>query len=94
MPTEPPYSAFVGNLPQGVVQGDITRIFEKLDVKSIRLVNDRETDQFKGFCYVEFRSIADLELALQMNGRITVDTADEQTKPLRIDIADPKKNDR
>lgn len=90
-PTEPPFIAFVGNLPQGVVQGDVIQIFSKQTVKNVRLVKDKETDQFKGFCYVEFETIQDLEDAVNLDGRIVLDN---NPQPLRIDVAEQKKNDR
>lgn len=89
LPTEPPYLAFVGNLPQGVVQGDIIKIFENQTVKGVRLVKDRETDQFKGFCYVEFESLTDLEQALELDRRIQLEG---YSAPLHIDIAEQKKD--
>lgn len=90
-PTDPPFIAFVGNLPQGVVQGDVIQIFSKQVVKNVRLVKDKETDQFKGFCYVEFDTLQDLEEAVNLDGRIVLDN---NPQPLRIDIAEQKKNDR
>ncbi|XP_017852931.1 eukaryotic translation initiation factor 4H isoform X2 [Drosophila busckii] len=91
MPTEPPFIAYVGNLPQGLVQGDVIKIFQDFEVKNVRLVKDRETDQFKGFCYVEFETLDNLERALECDGRIKLD---DLSAPLRIDIADRRKNDR
>ncbi|CRL07079.1 CLUMA_CG020078, isoform A [Clunio marinus] len=91
LPTEPPYLAFVGNLPQGVVQADVVQIFSELTVKNVRLVKDKETDQFKGFCYVEFETLEQLEKAVNFDGRIVLDS---NPQPLRIDIAEQKKNDR
>lgn len=90
-PTDPPFIAFVGNLPQGVVQGDVIQIFSKQVVKNVRLVKDKETDQFKGFCYVEFDTLQDLEDAVSLDGRIVLDN---NPQPLRIDVAEQKKNDR
>ncbi|XP_055311971.1 eukaryotic translation initiation factor 4H-like isoform X2 [Sitodiplosis mosellana] len=89
LPTESPYLAFVGNLPQGIVQGDVKKIFPNLYVKHVRLVNDKDTDLFKGFCYVEFESLSDLKEALELDGRISLDDADA---PLRIDVAEQKKD--
>lgn len=91
LPSEPPFLAFVGNLPQGIVQGDVIQIFENLKVKSVRLVKDKETDVFKGFCYVEFETLKDLEFAITLDGRLLLDN---NTNPLRIDVAEQKKNDR
>lgn len=91
LPTEPPFIAFVGNLPQGLVQGDVTKIFEGFCIKNVRLVKDRETDEFKGFCYVEYETLSDLERALDLDGRIQLD---ESPAPLRIDIAESKKHER
>lgn len=91
LPTEPPFLAFVGNLPQGIVQGDVVQIFQDLKVKNVRLVKDKETDVFKGFCYVEFETLQDLEGAITLDGRLVLDN---NTNPLRIDVAEQKKNDR
>ncbi|XP_038117369.1 eukaryotic translation initiation factor 4H [Culex quinquefasciatus] len=91
LPTEPPYIAYVGNLPQGVVQGDLNRIFKDFTVKNIRLVKDKETDVFKGFCYVEFSTLDELKEALDLDGLIVLN---DSTAALRIDIAEQKKNDR
>ncbi|XP_044740453.1 eukaryotic translation initiation factor 4H-like [Chrysoperla carnea] len=88
-PTEPPFKAYVGNLPNGIVQGDINKIFQDLQVKNVRLVMDRNTDKFKGFCYVEFETKTDLEHALALDGVMNV-----EGHIIKVDIAEEKRNDR
>lgn len=73
------------------MQSDVIQIFSTLTVKNVRLVKDKDTDQFKGFCYVEFETIQELEEAVNLDGRIVLDN---NPQPLRIDIAEQKKNDR
>lgn len=50
---------------------------------------DKETDQFKGFCYVEFEYLEDLVTAIKMNGSLNVDG-----NFVKIDVAEEKRNDR
>lgn len=72
------------------MQGDIQKIFDNFEIKNIRLIKDKETDQFKGFCYVEFATQADLLQALEMDGKIKIEG---NVNYLKIDIAEQRKND-
>lgn len=49
IPNEPPFTAYIGNAPETMVQGDFeTILFSGLKVKQVRLVRDRQTDRFRG----------------------------------------------
>lgn len=89
LPNSPPFVAYLGNLPQRITQGDVEDLFLRnhLQIRSVRLVHDKETDIFKGFGYVEFTTLEHLKKALQMEVFI-----DEQK--IKIDVASGKRNER
>lgn len=84
-----PYTLFVGNLPPQTIQGDIDSIFEefKNHITRVRMIRDRDTDKFKGFCYVEFSDANAFKSALNY------DNAEYNGHVLRVDYAAPKGRD-
>ncbi|CAF3674158.1 unnamed protein product [Adineta steineri] len=82
IPNEPPYTAYIGNTPDTMVQGDFEKqLFTGLKVKQVRLVRDRQTDRFRGFAYVEFEDADSLRSAIALDGMFVND------RPIRIDVA-------
>jgi len=88
LPSEPPFIAFVGNLFNGIVQSDLERLLEaeKATVRSVRLVRDKETDEFKGFAFVEFQDIESLKIALDLDGAIL------EGRPLRVNVSNSQRD--
>jgi len=60
MPTAPPYTAFVGNLPFDLTEGDLGDFFAPSEVKSVKIIHDREGKP-KGFGYIEFGDLDGLK---------------------------------
>jgi translation initiation factor 4H len=54
IPNEPPYTAYIGNAPETMVQGDFEKhLFTDLKVKQVRLVHDRQTGRSRGKPFIE-----------------------------------------
>lgn len=80
------FTLYVGGLPTNTIQADIDQIFSefKQHITKVRLIRDKDTDIFKGFCYVEFNDAESFAQALQYNG------AEYMSNILRVDQAQPK----
>lgn len=82
IPTRPPFTAHVGNLPYDATMEIIEEFFDGCGVQSVRIIEDREMQRPKGFAYVEFHEQDGLKKALdrdgeQINGRyVKVKVAD------------------
>lgn len=84
------FTLYVGNLPPTTIQGDIDTIFAefKHHITKIRMIRDKETDRFKGFCYVEFSDQESFKQAL------TYDKAQYNDHIIKVDHAAPRNNGR
>ncbi|EAA61721.1 hypothetical protein AN7350.2 [Aspergillus nidulans FGSC A4] len=85
LPTEPPYTAHIGNLSFDATSGDISDLFADCGVTNVRIVEDKLTKAPKGFGYVEFETVDGLKKALDLSG------ATLQGRSIRVSIAEPPK---
>lgn len=69
LPTQPPYTAFIGNLAFDLTEQDLESFFGSLQVKNVKVIKDRD-DRPKGFGYVEFEGLDDLKGALAQSGTV------------------------
>ncbi|KAI4136279.1 MAG: hypothetical protein LQ341_005727 [Variospora aurantia] len=81
---------FVGNLSWNVDEEWLTREFESFgEIKSARIMTDRETGRSRGFGYVEFVNAADgIKAHKEMKG------AEVDGRNLNVDFADAKKDNK
>ncbi|KAI0297298.1 hypothetical protein B0F90DRAFT_1740869 [Multifurca ochricompacta] len=84
LPTQPPYTAFVGNLAFDLTERDLETFFDGLKTKSVKVIKDRE-ERPKGFGYVEFEELDDLKGALTKTG------ATLSGRTVRVSVAEPPK---
>jgi len=83
VPTEPPFTAFVGNLSYDITEQHLEEFFSELGVVNVRLMRD-PGNKPKGFGYVEFSSAKGLSMALEAD-----DTEFVNNRKLNVDVAKP-----
>ncbi|EPX74008.1 transaltion initiation factor [Schizosaccharomyces octosporus yFS286] len=84
IPSEPPFTAYIGNLSFDLTEADIADFFGE-GVTSVRLVTDPMTERSRGFGYVEFESADLLSSAMVLSGESLMGRA------IRITVAEPRR---
>ncbi|KAG8817627.1 hypothetical protein FRC19_011239 [Serendipita sp. 401] len=84
LPTQPPYTAFVGNLTFDITERELGDHFRPSEVKTVKIIKDRE-DKPKGFGYVEFVTLDGLKSALEKSNSTLAG------RTIRVSVADPPK---
>ncbi|KAJ5488704.1 hypothetical protein N7539_003594 [Penicillium diatomitis] len=88
LPTEPPFTAHIGNLSFEATAADVTELFAECGVTNVRIVEDRNLNQPKGFGYIEFETVAGLQKALDLSG------TNLMGRTIRTSVAEPPKETR
>ncbi|KAG8179793.1 hypothetical protein JTE90_002831 [Oedothorax gibbosus] len=89
VPSNPPFTAFLGNLPYDVSEDDIVFFFRQLEVKNVRLPRENgEKGRIRGFGYAEFNNRQDLIQALALNNESM------KNRALKISLAGEHDGDR
>jgi translation initiation factor 4B len=84
LPTQPPYTAHVGNLAFDLTETEVENYFQGCKVISVRIMKDRIDNRPKGFGYVEFADLDSLKKALTLaEGQLA-------GRHVRISVAEPR----
>ncbi|KAJ7274583.1 hypothetical protein B0H12DRAFT_1089306 [Mycena haematopus] len=84
LPTQPPYTAFIGNLAFDLTEQELDDFFGSSKTKSIKIIKDRE-EKPKGFGYIEFEDLDGLKDALAKSG------SNFSGRTIRVSVAEPPK---
>jgi translation initiation factor 4B len=84
LPTQPPYTAFIGNLAFDLTEIDLEEFFAGHKTKAVKIIKDRD-EKPKGFGYVEFEELEGLKDALAKTG------ANLSNRTIRVSVAEPPK---
>ncbi len=87
LPTEPPYTAHLGNMSFDTTEGEVSDFFKDCQVTKVRIVEDKMDRKPKGFGYVEFATLDGLKKALSYAGSSLAG------RTIRVSVADPRKSD-
>jgi len=82
---------YIGNLEYGVVESDLTKLFEEkgVTVKEIAVIMDKYTGRSKGFAFAEFETEEDAQKAIEaldgqdLNGRTLRVSKAQKREPRR-----------
>nr|GAT60936.1 translation initiation factor 4B [Mycena chlorophos] len=84
LPTQPPYTAFIGNLAFDLTDLELGDFFGSEKIKTVKIIKDRE-EKPKGFGYIEFEDLESLKDALAKSG------ASFSGRTIRVSVAEPPK---
>ncbi|KAJ6570289.1 hypothetical protein DFH09DRAFT_1033507 [Mycena vulgaris] len=84
LPTQPPYTAFIGNLSFDLTEQELEEFFGSSKTKTIKIIKDRE-EKPKGFGYIEFQDLDSLKEALAKSG------SNFSGRTIRVSVAEPPK---
>ncbi|XP_073143221.1 phragmoplastin interacting protein 1 [Henckelia pumila] len=72
---------YVGNLSWDITEDDLRKLFFDCTVTSIRLGEDKDTKEFKGYAHVDFANSLSLHIALKLDQQVVCG------RPVRISCA-------
>ena len=74
---------YVGNLPDSATEQDLLDKFAAYGtVKSVKLITDRDTDQIRGFGFIEMASEAEAHTAI-----VSLNGSDYDGQPMKVNEA-------